>query len=99
MLAVKAVPVRAPARRVRGEHLVVSVEGSRMRVVVIGGGGAGREMLDVIEASNEAGSSSLEVIGVFDDGEPDLQKLAAYGVDHLGGTDRARGVGSAMSAT
>jgi sugar O-acyltransferase (sialic acid O-acetyltransferase NeuD family) len=55
-----------------------------VRVVVIGGGGAGREMLDVIEAVNASGAEPLEVLGVLDDGSPDSSKLAAYGPEHLG---------------
>lgn len=55
-----------------------------MRLVVIGGGGAGREMLDVIDAVNASAPGSFEVLGVLDDGEPDVAKLSAYGVEHLG---------------
>jgi sugar O-acyltransferase (sialic acid O-acetyltransferase NeuD family) len=55
------------------------------RLVVIGAGGFGREVLDVIEAINDAGGTTpLEVVGVLDDGDPDPELLRPYGVSHLG---------------
>jgi len=58
------------------------------RLVIIGAGGFGREVLDVIEAINfdyaSTGTQPFEVLGFLDDGEPDLMLLAAYGVAHLG---------------
>lgn len=55
------------------------------RLVVIGGGGFGREVLDVVEAvNNYHGSSVLDVVGVLDDGAPDHALLKPYGVSHLG---------------
>ena len=55
------------------------------RLVVIGAGGFGREVLDVIEAINDAGSAEhLDVIGVLDDGDPATELLEPYGVAHLG---------------
>lgn len=51
----------------------------------------GRCALDVIEAINDeylaTGAPRFEVVGVLDDGEPDVDKLAAYDVKHLGGVD------------
>ena len=58
------------------------------RLVVVGGGGMGRCVLDVIEAVNDewlaTGSPRFEVVGVLDDGEPDASLLGAYDVKHLG---------------
>ncbi|WP_141015569.1 NeuD/PglB/VioB family sugar acetyltransferase [Nocardioides sambongensis] len=57
-------------------------------VVVVGAGGMGRCVLDVIDAVNEAQPSpAYEVIGVVDDGDPDPDLLAARGVDLLGGVN------------
>lgn len=56
------------------------------QIVVIGGGGFGREVLDVIDAINkQAGpAEAVETLGVLDDGDPDLAKLAVFDVEHLG---------------
>lgn len=60
-------------------------------VVVIGGGGMGRCALDVIDEANlaalTAGAPDFEVVGVVDDGDPDLDLLSARGVKFLGGID------------
>jgi sugar O-acyltransferase (sialic acid O-acetyltransferase NeuD family) len=54
-------------------------------LVVIGGGGFGREVLDVIEAVNLSQEQpSYEAVGVLDDGHPDPALLAPYDVNHLG---------------
>jgi sugar O-acyltransferase (sialic acid O-acetyltransferase NeuD family) len=58
-------------------------------VVVVGGGGMGRCVLDVIDASNldatrVSGAPAWEVVGVLDDATPDLDLLRARGVSHLG---------------
>lgn len=61
-----------------------------MRVVIIGAGGFGREILDVLrdhEAHRAAGSERLEFAGFLDDGAPDLARLSRLGVELLGGTD------------
>lgn len=52
-------------------------------LVIIGGGGHGREVLDVIEAA----AGGLRVLGVLDDGHPDLLRLTARGLRVLGGVD------------
>ena len=44
------------------------------RIVIIGAGGFGREVLDIVEAINEAGGS-LEFIGFLDDGPVDVDRL------------------------
>ncbi|MCW2846476.1 MAG: acetyltransferase [Marmoricola sp.] len=55
------------------------------RLVVIGAGGFGREVLDVIEAINScAATPEFEPIGVLDDGTPEAAVLGPYGVQHLG---------------
>ncbi len=61
------------------------------RLVVIGGGGFGREVLELIDDMNLAGGSpTLEVVGVLDDGSPDNDLLARLGTRHLGGTETLR---------
>jgi sugar O-acyltransferase (sialic acid O-acetyltransferase NeuD family) len=55
-------------------------------VVIIGAGGFGRELLDVITAAIDAGAM-LEFSGFVDDGEPDRTLLAARGAPLLGTTD------------
>jgi sugar O-acyltransferase (sialic acid O-acetyltransferase NeuD family) len=52
-------------------------------LVIVGGGGCGREVLDVIDSIN-AVEQRFEVLGVLDDGRPDETLLAAWGVRHLG---------------
>src|SRR6476660_4755061 len=54
-------------------------------LVIVGGGGCGREVLDVVDAINAHGPR-FEVGGVVDDGRPDEGLLAAWGVRHLGPT-------------
>jgi sugar O-acyltransferase (sialic acid O-acetyltransferase NeuD family) len=62
------------------------------RIVIVGAGGFGREVLDVVEAINfECGTterSRYEVLGFLDDGDPDPRTLAPYGVDVIGGVGR-----------
>jgi sugar O-acyltransferase (sialic acid O-acetyltransferase NeuD family) len=52
-------------------------------LVVVGGGGCGREVLDVIDAIN-ARRQSYSVLGVLDDGTPDPASLQAFAVQVLG---------------
>lgn len=54
---------------------------------MIGGGACGREVLDLVEALQAAGKCPVEVIGFVADGTPDLARLAAYRVPHLGPID------------
>ncbi len=55
------------------------------RIVVIGGGGFGREVLELIEDINAVdGPPSWEVVGVLDDGSPDAALLAQLGTTHVG---------------
>lgn len=65
-------------------------------LVIVGGGGFGRETLDVAEAVNAADPGRFDILGVLDDGADDLvgSRLAARNVDLLGPIDDwlARGV-------
>lgn len=58
------------------------------RLVIIGAGGFGREVLDVIEAINfeyaTTDMARFEVLGFLDDGSPEPSTLTPYGVPHLG---------------
>jgi sugar O-acyltransferase (sialic acid O-acetyltransferase NeuD family) len=60
-------------------------------LVIIGAGGFGREVLDIVDAVNgrdvdsHAPDGGYEFVGFIDDGQPDLDLLAARGVRHLGG--------------
>lgn len=53
-------------------------------LVIVGAGGFGRELLDVVRASNEAGHSDFELLGMLDDGDPDRRRLQHLGVSLLG---------------
>lgn len=57
-------------------------------VVIIGAGGFGREVLDVIDAINDQWAESVgqgyEFLGFLDDKRPNLDLLDARGVSHLG---------------
>ncbi|MCD4533757.1 NeuD/PglB/VioB family sugar acetyltransferase [Nocardioides sp. cx-169] len=60
----------------------------RRRLAVVGGGGFGREILDIVDAINAAGrpGEGFDVMGVLDDGHPDGELLASFEVPHLGPT-------------
>jgi sugar O-acyltransferase (sialic acid O-acetyltransferase NeuD family) len=60
-------------------------------LVVVGGGGMGRCVLDVVDAIN-AVEEEYDVAGVLDDGTPDLDLLAARDVKHLGPVSRLEGL-------
>jgi hypothetical protein len=49
--------------------------------VIIGAGGFGREVLDIVEA---LGGGAYEFLGFLDDGTPDERLLAARSVRHFG---------------
>jgi sugar O-acyltransferase (sialic acid O-acetyltransferase NeuD family) len=57
-------------------------------IVVIGLGGFGREVLDVIDAVNEDAERAdrLNVIGILDDAEPESAALDLFGVEYAGAT-------------
>ena len=65
-----------------------------MNVAIIGAGGFGREVLDVIEALQNAGMD-IECVGFVDDGTPDLERLAARGLPLLGPTSLLEHLGAA----
>ena len=58
------------------------------QLVIIGAGGVGREVLDVVEAVNLApastGGGRFDVVGFLDDAEPELDLMPVDGVPHLG---------------
>ena len=58
-------------------------------LVVVGAGGHGRELLDVVEACAAASPGSVELVGVVDDAasEVNLARLAERGVPFLGDVD------------
>lgn len=54
------------------------------RLLVVGAGGHAREVLDLVEACNRAGSTEFEVLGLLADDEPDPAALARHQLAHLG---------------
>ncbi|WP_018503393.1 NeuD/PglB/VioB family sugar acetyltransferase [Parafrankia discariae] len=52
-------------------------------LVVVGGGGHGRELVELVGAVN-AGRPRYRLLGVLDDARPDPDLLAAAGTSHLG---------------
>ena len=52
-------------------------------VVVVGAGGFGREVLDIVEAMNHVGAT-LELLGTLDDSNANAALLARRGGKHLG---------------
>jgi sugar O-acyltransferase (sialic acid O-acetyltransferase NeuD family) len=58
------------------------------KLVIIGAGGFGRDVLDVVEAVNRQTRAvdvqRFDVVGFLDDGNPDLALLEPYGVPLLG---------------
>lgn len=55
------------------------------RIVVLGAGGFGREVLELVHEVNEGGRSEpWDVVGVLDDGSPDARLLSRLGTTHLG---------------
>lgn len=60
-------------------------------VVVIGGGGMGRCVLDVLDAVNDSdnpASPPFELVGVLDDGRVDSDLLSLWDTEHIGGIRR-----------
>lgn len=62
-----------------------------MRLAIIGAGGFGREVLDVVEALQQAGSD-IDVVGFVDDGTPDVSRIQARGQKMLGGLSELPGL-------
>jgi sugar O-acyltransferase (sialic acid O-acetyltransferase NeuD family) len=69
--------------------MISGVSGSE--IVVIGAGGHGREVVSIALAAGR------RVVGVLDDGSPDLDALADLGVTHLGPVDWLRSVDTCPS--
>lgn len=55
-------------------------------IVVVGAGGFGREVLDIVEAMNAAGAA-LDLLGSIDDSNASAPLLTRRGVEHLGSID------------
>lgn len=78
--------------------------GSRRPIVIIGAGGHGRELLDIVEAAN-AVAPQWQFLGFVDDGDADLELLERRGARLLGGISELKnldaeyviGVGSASA--
>ena len=65
-------------------------------IVVIGAGGFGREVHDVIVAVNAASAEPVwHFLGFVDDGTPDQQLLGRRNARHLGGTNELPSMGGA----
>lgn len=60
--------------------------GGPQKVVIIGAGGFGREVLDVIEAM-QSGGEAIEFLGFVDDGTPDPALLERRGLQLIGSLD------------
>jgi hypothetical protein len=56
-------------------------------LVIVGAGGFGREVLDVVEAMNAAGAD-LEFVGYVDDSEASVPLLERRGATYLGAVDQ-----------
>ncbi|MDJ0422756.1 hypothetical protein BFG51_00665 [Dietzia alimentaria] len=65
-------------------------------LVIIGAGGFGREVLDIVNDMNSRPASSqserFEFIGFIDDGEPDLERLSRIGARHIGPSSSLSGL-------
>ncbi len=61
------------------------------RVVIVGAGGFGREVLDIIEAQQAAGDV-IEFAGFIDDGEVQLDRLVRRGAQLLGSSESLTGM-------
>lgn len=57
-------------------------------LAIIGAGGLGREVHEVVEAVVRAGLEDIRVLGFLDDGQPDTDLLHGRGQSHLGPVER-----------
>src|SRR5688500_6342985 len=73
----------------------MAADPTRTPIIVLGAGGFGREVLDVIEAMN-AVAPQWEFLGFVDDGPPDLDRLARRHAPFLGSSEA---LGSLPSGT
>src|SRR2546423_1748476 len=63
-------------------------------LVIVGAGGHGRELLDVVRAINSS-EPTFEMLGFVDDGHPDPSLLERLGVPFLGPTSELEKLGAA----
>ena len=56
-------------------------------LVIIGAGGFGREIPEIVDAINTASPGAWELLGFLDDGQPDAERLARLELPHLGAVD------------
>lgn len=61
-------------------------------VVIVGAGGFGRESVDIVRQSLTQ-RPTARLVGIVDDGDPDLALLDRLGIEFLGTTDDARSAG------
>ncbi|HQR80978.1 MAG TPA: NeuD/PglB/VioB family sugar acetyltransferase [Actinomycetota bacterium] len=61
--------------------------GSPELIVVMGGGGHGRETVSLIQDAERAHPGRWELVGVVADGQPDVERLESLGVKWLGPID------------
>lgn len=59
-------------------------------IAVVGAGGHGRELADIVQAVHVA-DDSVTLLGIVDDGNPDRAILARAGIPFLGGPDTLAG--------
>lgn len=59
---------------------------TRLRLVLVGGGGHASDVLQAVEAVN-AVRPTYEVIGILDDNDVDTRRFAGRGVNHIGPVD------------
>lgn len=78
----------------RRERRVTVPVTSAAPLVIVGIGGQGRELWDIVLAANEDGAG-LEVIGFLDDGEGPDDLVRRRGARVLGGVDRLADLGAA----
>jgi len=68
------------------------------RIVVIGGGGFGREVVELIADVNAApGGAMWDLVGILDDGSPDGALLARLETTHLGPVEHVIAVGGCQA--
>lgn len=60
------------------------------RIIVLGGGGHGRETVSLIQAAEAVSPGRWDLLGVVGDGDPDLGFLASTGVPWLGSIEEFR---------
>ena len=59
----------------------------RSRLAIVGAGGHGRELLDVVRSAPDDVAESFEIVGIVADDVPDPSLLVAMGVEWIGSLD------------